>query len=158
MRAKFPKGESLISSVWLRSANSDSQNQRMDKIDFVINQEPYIIRSGIVSGINNKFSGFEGILPLDVTNDYNVFTMEWKTNFICWRINGNIYWNESTFIDRYFESEIVKSFTKRFFILFEISRTSNVLNDKNSWTNPFLFVDYIRIYDWRISEIPEHNI
>jgi hypothetical protein len=92
-------------------------------------------------------------MTYDFTNVFNVFTMEWTIDYIYWKFNGKEYHRE--FINRYFEFEngtyhnkIREPFGGKYTIFFQI--VCDPINDrrvdKNRWTNPYLFIDYIKIY------------
>ncbi len=156
IRLKLPKGDNLESSIWLTpTANT---NNRINLVS-VVKQEPYIIKSGIMYGNNQTSYGFEGTLPYDITGGYNVFTMEWTKNYICWKINGDLYHNQS--LDKFYESKEIKNsnetesiFNEKFFIIFEINMNSTLAErvdtiENKSLISPHLYVDYIRIYEWK---------
>jgi hypothetical protein len=149
IRAKFPNGHYFKSWVWL-----DFTDEYIDYIDFVGFEQfnPNLIRSGLNFGNPLKFSGFSSIIDHDFTNVFNVFTMEWTKDYIYWKLNGKQYHRK--FINRY-ESEnginynkIRESFDAKYKINFEVryDPINDRRVDKNCWTNPYLFIDYIKIY------------
>ncbi len=156
IRAKFPNGHCLKSWVWFDFYNN--------YIDFVGFQEfnPNLIRSGLNFGEPFKFSGFSSTITHDFTNFFNVFTMEWTKDYIYWKLNGKQYHKES--INRYFEykngmnyNKIREPFDSEYLITFEVrcDPIDDRRVDKNSWTNPYLFIDYIKIYYSSDSETDE---
>jgi hypothetical protein len=157
MRAKFPNGHCLQSWVWLALRDSDLNDitEGLKYIDFVSFEEfdPHLIRSGLNFGKQRKFSGFSSSMNYDFTNVFNVFTIEWTKDFIYWKLNGKQYHRE--FINRYFEFENGKNYNKirkpfdgKYEIAFTISCVpiNGLRVDKNGLTNPYLFIDYIKIY------------
>jgi hypothetical protein len=162
MRAKFPNAHCLKSYVWLSLTDSNLKKRGHEYIDFVSFQDfnPNLIRSGLNFGKQIKFSGVWQFMTKDFTNVFNVFTMEWTEDYIYWKFNGKIYWKEC--INRYFEFEngtnynkIREPFDGKYSIVFEL-RCDPINDDrqvdKNSWTNDYLFIDYIKIYHSSDSE------
>jgi hypothetical protein len=163
MRAKFPNGHCLKSHVWLGPKYSDWKVRGPENIDFVSFQEfnPNLIRSGLwkkTSGKQLEFSGIESSMTYDFTNVFNVFTKD----YIYWKLNGQIYRRE--LINRYSELEsgtnhnkIREPFYGKYTIFFQL--VCDPINDrrvdKNCWNNPYLFIDYIKIYNSSDSETDE---
>jgi hypothetical protein len=155
--AKFPNGHCFKSWVWLDFIGGDY-------IDFVGFEEfnPNLIRSGLNFGKQLKFSGFSSIIDHDFTNVFNVFTMEWTKDYIYWKLNGKQYHKES--INRYIEFEngryyykIREPFDRKYLITFEVrcDPINDRRVDKDRWTNPYLFIDYIKVYKSYDSETDE---
>jgi hypothetical protein len=114
---------------------------------------PNLIRSGLNFGKKLKFLGFSSTMTRDFTNVFNVFTMEWTKDYIYWILNGKEYHRES--INRYFEydnginyNKIREPFDRKYLITFELrcDPINDRRVDKNFRTNPYLFIDYIKIY------------
>jgi hypothetical protein len=160
MRAKFPNSDCVESWVWFSRISTDSHFNALydgpEYIDFVSFEKfnPHFIRSGLNFGTRGRFSGFRSVINYDFTNVFNVFTMEWTKDYIYWKLNGKEYHRE--FINRYFEfenginySKIRAPFDEKYLITFTIScdPINDQRVDKNFWTNPYLFIDYIKIYD-----------
>jgi hypothetical protein len=157
MCARFPNGQCLKSWVWFSRVFRDSdlnEYEGQEYIDFVSFEKfnPHLIRSGLNFGKHNKFSGFMLSMTYDFTNVFNVFTMEWTKDFIYWKLNGKEYHNE--FINKYFEFEnginynkIRAPFDGKYKITFTISCVpiNDRRVDKNSSTNPYLLIDYIKM-------------
>jgi hypothetical protein len=150
MRAKFPNGHCLRSSILLKRFGL--KNRGSAYIDFVSFQEfdPHFVKSGLNFGKPLKFSGFRSSMTFDFTNVFNVFTMQWTKDYIYWKLNGKEYCRE--LINRYFEFEngknhnkIREPFDRRYVVFIELICDDRRV-DKNSWTNPYLFIDYIKIY------------
>jgi len=124
MRIKLPKGDNLSSSISMRSKTDVSK--RIDLIS-VISQEQHIITSGITYGNHKK--GFEGILPFDITSDYIILTIQSNKHYICWKINGNIYLNETTHFETEFQNQLNKTgnlLKDQFFIVFDMRLSSKI--------------------------------
>jgi hypothetical protein len=156
IRVKLPKGDNIESEIWLTpTANT---NNRINLVS-VVKQEPYIIKSGIIYENHETSYGFEGTLPYDITSGFNVFTMEWTKNYIYLKIYGDLYHNQS--LDKFYESQEMKNsnetestFNGKFFIIFEINMNSTLAErvdtiENKSLISPHLYVDYIRIYEWK---------
>ncbi len=168
MRVKFPNGHCLKSLVWLGPKHSNWKVRGPEYIDFVSFQEfnPNLIRSGIwkkTFGKQLEFSGFRSSMTYNFTNVFNVFTMEWTKDYIYWKLNGQIYWTE--LINGHFELEngtnhnkIREPFYGKYTISFQL--VCDPINDRrvdeNCWTNPYLFIDYIKIYYSPDSETHEN--
>jgi beta-glucanase (GH16 family) len=153
VRVKIPNDNEFEPLIWLRP--TDQESPRIILFS-VLNSNPLTIQSGLLME-SNKFAGFEEpFYNKLIANDFNVFSMEWRPNYICWRINDKIYWNLTLY-----HSECGKNsgtipeelFNDRFHFRFGLNPDYSVHDSLEEYSSipSYFYIDYIRVYHWEES-------
>jgi len=148
VRVKIPNDNEFEPLIWLRPIDQESPKIILFS---VLNSNPVIIQSGLLME-SNKFAGFEEpFYNKLIANDFNVFSMEWRRNYICWKVNGQLYWNETIY--KYLDSErynddIKQLFASRFFINLGLRPDHFIHPSLKEYSQipSYFYIDYIKVY------------
>lgn len=104
VRCRIPRGEGLLSAFWLHQVDPAKQEYTIDgrrktvgegvlEIDIFEQQGRYVSDTESKVDLNVHFTEdahFLHPLPVDVSNDFHVWAMEWEEGCIRWYFDGNV--------------------------------------------------------------------
>jgi len=154
-KVKIPNGSEFIPVISLKSKRNKYGYPRIYLFK-ILNRLPLVIKSGILIR-SGEYYGFNGALHDNlITDDFNLFSLEWRHNYICWRVNDHIYWNQT--FDQLEPKEnfsIIEQMSKdKFYFSLELYPNYSVHQSLEEYSRipSYFYIDYIKAYHWEDSK------
>jgi len=165
MRARMPKGKHLWPAFWMMPANSEYGGwPRSGEIDITEyrGQRPQQILGTLHFGPAWDNKGQVGTgerdFPIDFSQDFHVFGLDWSPTQMQWIVDGNVYHTEP--LDKNFWPGLYNSnsspFDKNFFIIINLAVGGNFFGgepfdpiEADQWPKNTFEIDWIRKFEWR---------
>jgi cbb3-type cytochrome oxidase subunit 3 len=156
----FPLNDNIWSTIYLfgNKANIDFVSQiSNEKLSHDI-QTGVVLHSHDFQHSNKSFREVEKQTPIhNMTHSFNEVSMEWTNEKIVWKLNDQ-HINEvnlKRFSSGY--KAIEQIFNASFRLIIALTLRQEFYNDPNvnlnDIQNSYLYIDYIRVYKWRETEI-----
>lgn len=174
MSVKFPKDKYLSAFIYMNPYGNFSESKDTEwiygSIDFmtqITGLDAHYVKSGLKYGVNQLYRGFVGSIK-NITSTFNEISMEWENQSIIWRLN-EIQFHKEKFdkllqydnSGKYYKS-LGEPFNKYFYIGIEISVDPKIYTenrfDVHTWTDPYLYIDYIRVYEWNEEQMDQSDV
>jgi beta-glucanase (GH16 family) len=152
MRFKFPPNNNAWSTIYFFRTKAN--------IDFVSQREKFShdINTGVHIHSNTSFSTVEKHTSIhNMTHSFNEVSMEWTNEKIVWKLNDQ-HINEVNLKRLSSGNEAIDQIFKTSFrLIMALTLRREFYNDPNVNLNDiqksYLDIDYIRVYEWRETEI-----
>jgi len=162
VRVKIQNQNQFKPKIWLRPLESFGNEDPEIILFQIISFDPFIMFSGLSDRIG-KFSGFEAN-PFNnkiISNGFNEFSMEWRSNCMSWKVNDRLYWNQSSYSrtrsGKSSDYNMKKLLKHRFFIIFELTPDTQIDRSIEEYSPgpSYFYIDYIKVYQCKRNNCPE---
>lgn len=153
-RIKMPKGKGMWPAFWMMPTDSVygtwAQSGELD-IAEVIGDKPNIVYGTLHYGgkwPKNVHSGDKYILPGgDFSDDFHVFTIEWKEGEIRWLVDGHLYQTQISW--KTAAAPFPAPFDQKFYFIFNVAVGGSWPGKPNESTTfpQTMEVDWVRAYE-----------
>jgi len=165
MRARLPKGKHLWPAFWMMPTYSNyGEWPRSGEIDIMEyrGQRPNNVLGTLHFGGSREQHGQVGSpetsFPIDFSQDFHVFAVDWSPNKIMWMVDGRVYHEET--LQRNFQpgfySQNGQPFDKPFHMIINLAVGGSFFGDEpfdpseaNGWQKPTLEIDWVRKWEWK---------
>ena len=151
IRAKLPKGQGLWPALWMLPTENVygiwPQSGEIDIMELV-GHRPNVVHGTVHYGPpwpnNLEHGGPITLSEGDFSDDFHIFTIEWRPNRIIWRMNGTLYWRTTP-------NNLAPHqwpFDQAFHLLFNVAVGGTWPGDPDATTEfpQTMIVDYVRVY------------